>query len=66
MPEKYFYKGYEILPLVTHTLIKSPALKNKVVKVVKSFIEAKLWIEQDLSMAELRRSAKEVDDILSK
>lgn len=66
MPEKYFYKGYEIVSLITHTLIKSPALKNRVVKVVSGMVEAKLWIEQDLSVAELRASAKKVDEILAK
>lgn len=66
MPEKYFYKGYEILPMVTHVLVKAPAYRNKVVKVTKSTNEAKLWIEQVESMAEVRASAKKIDEILAK
>jgi hypothetical protein len=66
MPEKYFYKGYEIVPMITHVLVKSPALKNRVVKVVASSNEAKLWIEQDLSMSEIRESARKIDEILAK
>ena len=64
MPEKYFYKGYEIVPMVTHVLVRAPAYKNKIVKVVKSAIEAKLWIEQVESAHQIRQSAKEIDEIL--
>jgi len=66
MPDKYFYKGYEIVQMVTHVLVRAPAYKNKIVKVLKSSNEAKLWIEQIESIHEVRRSAKEIDEILAK
>jgi hypothetical protein len=60
--EKYFYKGFEIVPVKGGVKVLAPSLKFKVVKLAKTAIEAKLWIETIETDAELKRAARAIEN----
>lgn len=62
--EKYFYKGFEIVPTKDGVKVLAPSLKFKVVKLAKTAVEAKLWIETVESDAELKRAARAIDSAI--
>lgn len=61
--DKYFYKGLEIVPTKDGVKVLAPSLKFKVVKIAKSAVEAKLWIETIETEAQLKRAALEIANV---
>lgn len=53
----YFYKGFNIVEKNGYFYVLGPMVGNKVVKITKTKIDAKLWIERADSTVELRRQA---------
>lgn len=61
---KYFYKGFEILPIKDGFVVRAPSYRNKIVKVTKTQIQAKMWIEKIDSNLDVMRAALAVEKIL--
>lgn len=63
----YFYKGFRIIGRSDGTFaVISPAIGNKLVKLTKSRIEAKIWIEQVDSKIQLIQANQAIEKILGK
>jgi predicted LPLAT superfamily acyltransferase len=66
MPEKYFYKGFEIRTSNSGKGVEviAPQLGNKVIMRADRITTAKLRIEAIESKADMRRAEKELNEIL--
>lgn len=61
----YFYKGFKIVERPDGSFaVIAPAIGNKLVKLTKSRIDAKMWIEKVETRMDLIQASQRVDKIL--